>query len=186
MKLYLDIDGVLLHTKEDKAAEHAAELIEYITSEFDCYWLTTHCKGDTEHAVKYLSEYFQKDIVEKLSKIKPTYWETLKTEAIDFDSNFIWLEDYPFQAEKEVLRNFAASESLYTVDLNRDNELSNVLEYLKGIKAKRRNRRMVVLSIILTLILFIIVTKGVWMEVANRTLVTSQQKRKIFLCAGTI
>ena len=47
MKLYLDIDGVLLHPKEDKAAEHAAELIEYITSEFDCYWLTTHCKGDS-------------------------------------------------------------------------------------------------------------------------------------------
>lgn len=170
MKLYIDIDGVLLHTKEDVAAEHAEELIEYITSEFDCYWLTTHCKGDTEHAVKYLSEYFHKDIVEKLTKIKPTYWETLKTEAIDFDSNFIWLEDYPFQAEKEVLRNFAASESLYTVDLNRDNELSNVLEYLKGIKAKRRKRRMVVLSIILTLILSIIVAKGVWMGVANRNI----------------
>ena len=138
MKLYLDIDGVLLHQKEDKAAEHAAELIEYITSEFVCFWLTAQCRGDSEHAVKYLSEYFQKDIVEKLTKIKPTYWETLKTEAIDFDSNFIWLDDYPFQAEKEVLRSFAASESLYTVNLSRENELPNVLEYLKGIKATRR------------------------------------------------
>ena len=170
MKLYLDIDGVLLNPKEDKAAEHAAELIEYITSEFDCYWLTTHCKGDAGPAVQYLSGYFPDMIVEKLMKIKPTYWETLKTEAIDFDSNFIWLEDYPFQAEKEVLRNFAASESLYTINLSRANELFNVLEYLKGIKAKRRKRRIVVLSVILTLLLSIIVAKGVWMGVANRSI----------------
>ena len=70
MKLYLDIDGVLLHTKEDKAAEHAAELIEYITSEFDCYWLTTHCKGDSGPAVQYLSEYFPDRIVKKLFKFE--------------------------------------------------------------------------------------------------------------------
>ena len=73
MKLYLDIDGVLLHPKEDKAAEHAAELIEYITSEFDCYWLTTHCKGDAGPAVQYLSGYFPDMIVEKLMKIKSWY-----------------------------------------------------------------------------------------------------------------
>ena len=90
MKLYLDIDGVLLHPKEDKAAEHAAELIEYITSEFDCYWLTTHCKGDSGPAVQYLSEYFPDRIVEKLTKIKPTYWETPRVRAYFCDFPF-WL-----------------------------------------------------------------------------------------------
>lgn len=170
MKLYLDIDGVLLHNKEDKAADHAAELIEYITSEFDCYWLTTHCKGDAEPAVEYLSSYFPEETVERLTEIKPTYWDTLKTEAIDFERDFIWLEDCPFQAEKEVLGNFAASESLYTVDLNRKDELSNVLEYLKGIKAKRRKRRIMVLYVVLSLILSIIVGKCVWMGVANRNI----------------
>ena len=170
MKLYVDIDGVLLNYDTDTRADHSIELIDYITKEFDCYWLTTHCKGDSGPAVQYLSEYFPDRIVKKLTKIKPTYWETLKTEAIDFDSNFIWLDDYPFQAEKEVLRNFATLESLYTVNLSRENELLNVIEYLKGIKSKRRKRRMVVLSIILTLIVSIIVTKGVWMEVANRNI----------------
>lgn len=177
MKLYLDIDGVLLHNKEDKAAEHAVELIEYITSEFDCYWLTTHCKGDAEPAVKYLANYFSTEVVERLTKIKPTFWDTLKTEAIDFDSNFVWLEDYPFQAEKEVLRNFAVSESLYTVNLNREGELSNVLEYLKGIKAKRRKKRMIVLYVILTLILSIIIGKCVWMGVANRNIGTFSEEK---------
>ena len=170
MRLYIDIDGVLLNYDTDTRADHSIELIDYITKEFDCYWLTTHCKGDSGPAVQYLSEYFPDRIVEKLTKIKPTYWETLKTEAIDFDSNFIWLDDYPFQAEKEVLRNFATMESLYTVNLSRENELLNVIEYLKAIKSKRRKRRMVVLSAFLALILFIIVAKCVWMGIANRNI----------------
>jgi hypothetical protein len=46
MKLYIDIDGVLLNYDTDTRADHSVELIDYITKEFDCYWLTTHCKGD--------------------------------------------------------------------------------------------------------------------------------------------
>ena len=140
MNLYLDIDGVLLDYNTETYAKGAIELIEYITSEFDCYWLTTHCKGDSMPAIEYLSGYFPPDVIEKLRKVKPTYWEDLKTEGIDFDRNFIWLDDYPFQAEQEVLKNFGVSESLYRVDLGNEDELANVLAYLKGIKAKRRKR----------------------------------------------
>lgn len=61
MKLYLDIDGVLLDYDNDGRAEHSIELIDYITDEFDCYWLTTHCKGDAGTAVDYLSRYFPED-----------------------------------------------------------------------------------------------------------------------------
>lgn len=53
-------------------------------------------------AIEYLSDYFPEDTIKKLQKIKPTYWEDLKTEAINFDKNFIWLEDSPFQAELSV------------------------------------------------------------------------------------
>ena len=42
MKLYVDIDGVLLNYENDGQADHSIELIDYITEEFDCYWLTTH------------------------------------------------------------------------------------------------------------------------------------------------
>ena len=62
MILYLDIDGVLLDYNTDTYAKGAIELIEYVTSEFDCYWLTTHCKGDTEPAIEYLVP----DVVPKL------------------------------------------------------------------------------------------------------------------------
>ena len=141
MTLYLDIDGVLLDYNTDTYAEGAIELIEYITSEFDCYWLTTHCKGDTTPAIEYLAEYFPTETIEKLKKIKPTYWEDLKTEGIDFDKNFIWLDDYPFQAELSVLDNFGVSDSIYKVNLRNENELLKVLNYLKGIVEKRRSKR---------------------------------------------
>lgn len=100
MRLYLDIDGVLLNYSSDTCANHSNELIDYVIKEFDCYWLTTHCKGDVAPAIEYLSKYFPKETIQKLAKIKPTCWEDMKTEGIDFDSSFIWLDDYPFQAEE--------------------------------------------------------------------------------------
>ena len=105
MRIYIDIDGVLLDYHSGTYAKGAVELIEYVTREFDCYWLTTHCKGDSAPAVNYLSEYFPPEVIRQIQKIKPTYWEDLKTEGIDFDSNFIWLDDYPFQAEMDVLKD---------------------------------------------------------------------------------
>ena len=37
MRLYLDIDGVLLNYDSDTRADYSIELIDYITNEFDCY-----------------------------------------------------------------------------------------------------------------------------------------------------
>ena len=177
MNLYLDIDGVLLDYNTETYAKGAIELIEYVTSEFDCYWLTTHCKGDSMPAIEYLSGYFPPDVIEKLRKVKPTYWEDLKTEGIDFDRNFIWLDDYPFQAEQEVLKNFGVSESLYRVDLGNEDELANVLAYLKGIKAKRRKRIMTAVYILVGLILSIVVGKAIWMGICNRNIGSFETER---------
>lgn len=138
MDLYIDIDGVLLNYDSDTRADYSIELIDYITNEFDCYWLTTHCKGETSQTIKYLSDYFPSETIEKLKTIKPTYWENLKTEGIDFDKNFIWLDDYPFQAELSVLEDFGMSDSIYRVDLRNENELFTVLNHLKEIVEKKR------------------------------------------------
>ena len=60
-KLYLDIDGVLLTKRNTRAADGAIELIEYALSNFDCYWLNTHCRtNDTKDVLRYLAEYFPK------------------------------------------------------------------------------------------------------------------------------
>ena len=165
MHLYLDIDGVLLNHDSDTRANYSIELIDYITNEFDCYWLTTHCKGDITPAIDYLSDYFPAETVEKLKTIKPTYWEDLKTDGIDFDKNFIWLDDYPFQAELSVLEHFGASDSIYKVDLRNENELLAVLNHLKGIVEKKRKRRRNTIITCLILLAVIIVSKTLWMTI---------------------
>ena len=170
MKLYLDIDGVLLDYDNDGRAEHSIELIDYITEEFDCYWLTTHCKGDAGTAVDYLSRYFPEDTVRKLRKVKPTNWEDLKTEGIDFESDFIWLDDYPFQAELSVLGNFGMSHAIRKVNLKNKGELLDVMAYLKGVKEKKRKRRMMALCMILGILFFLVIAKAAWTSVANRDL----------------
>lgn len=128
-KLYLDIDGVLVTAKNTRAADGVISFLQFITSNFDCYWLTTHCKGDSEYAINYVRE-FVPDRDNLLPKIKPTNWNTLKTEAIDFDSEFFWLDDYPMMAEILVLKQHEKESNLIVVELNRHNELNTILDYL--------------------------------------------------------
>lgn len=166
MRIYLDIDGVLLNYDSDTRAAYSIELIDYITNEFDCYWLTTHCKGDETPAIDYLAKYFPAETIEKLKRIKPTCWEDLKTEGIDFDKNFIWLDDYPFQAELSVLEHFGVSDSIYKVNLRNENELLTVLNHLKGIVEKKRQRRKTILTCLI-IIAGIILSKVIWMTIFN-------------------
>lgn len=127
-KLYLDIDGVLLTTKNTRPAERVEEFIDFIVSNFDCYWLTTHCRdGNSESVLVLLSQYFSNDTVQKLKAVKPTVWSTLKTEAIDFSSSFFWLDDYVFNVEKDILRRNHCLNSLIIVDLNNRNELFYII-----------------------------------------------------------
>lgn len=127
-KLYLDIDGVLLTNKNTKAAPYGVEFIDSVASKYDCFWLTTHCKdGDTRMVLDKLSKYYSTDTMKKLQTIKPTKWDTLKTEAIDFGSDFYWIDDYVFEAEKKILKQRNCIDKLFLVDLNKEKELLNTL-----------------------------------------------------------
>lgn len=136
MKLYLDIDGVLLTTKQTQIAEDAPAFIAFVTENFDCFWLTTHCKGDNAPAIKYLSKYFDNETIELLQKVKPTDWSTLKTEAIDFKSDFIWLDDFPMHSEMTVVKEHLRTDSVLVVDLNRSGELKRIISLLEKAKSK--------------------------------------------------
>ena len=125
MKIYLDIDGVILK-KDLTVPDYGKEFISVLITNYDCYWLTTHCRGGSNNAVSYLSEYYPDSTVAQLKMIKPTDWTDLKTEAIDLNSDFIWLEDYPLESEKKMLREVNKIDSLITVDLNREDELKSV------------------------------------------------------------
>ena len=134
-RLYIDIDGVLLTVKNTRRPQYAVEFIDYVTSTFDCYWLTSHCK-EGEKSIKpllqYLSPYYDKETIEKLKAIKPTSWETAKTEAIDIHSDFYWLDDYVFEFERKILRGFHIYDRLIEVNLNCANELIHIKELLES------------------------------------------------------
>ena len=121
-KIYLDIDGVLLTTKNPQKAENSDLFVDFLVSNFDCYWLTTHCKGDAKTAVDYLLRYFEDETILLLKQVKPTNWNTLKTEAIDFLSEFFWLEDNPMQAEISMLEKNSVVNELIVVNLNKKDE----------------------------------------------------------------
>lgn len=130
---------MLLDYATDAPAENATLFIDFIISEFDCHWLTTHCQGDSATAVEYLAEYFPPEVIAKLKVVKPTVWRTLKTEGIDFSKPFIWLDDCPFQAEIKMLDSKGASDSLFKVNLGNRDELLGVIEFLKnGIIGQKR------------------------------------------------
>lgn len=130
-KLYLDIDGVLLTAKHTQAAPGVGDFVDFITQHFACYWLTTHCKGDSAPALRYLSRFLQPATLEKLRQaVQPTTWDTLKTEAIEVTADFYWLDDSPFQAEIAYLQAHGVADRLVVVNLDQPDELVKVLQKL--------------------------------------------------------
>ncbi|WP_201981205.1 hypothetical protein [Hymenobacter rubidus] len=126
-KLYLDIDGVLLTSKNTRAAPGVDAFVAFVTQQFDCYWLTTHCKGDSQSALKYLSQFLLPSTLEQLKDaVHSTNWDALKTEAIELESDFYWVDDNPFQAEIARLTTRQVADRLIVVDLSRPNELFTV------------------------------------------------------------
>lgn len=121
MNIYLDIDGVIL-TKEGKQMPNLELFIDkcFEISRGNVYWLTTHCrsKENLQHLQDYLSNKVESGILDKLLKIKPTTWDTLKTEGIDFSNDFIWFDDNIFQSETKILREYNCVDSLIKVNNN--------------------------------------------------------------------
>jgi hypothetical protein len=121
MKIYLDIDGVLLDTKEYKQMPY---LKEFLTTVFDIsrgevYWLSTHTKhGKSDIALYHLEEELDKDIFEMIKGVKNTKWNTLKTEGIDLNSDFLWFDDVIFQAEYNFLESIGKEHCLIKVKDN--------------------------------------------------------------------
>jgi hypothetical protein len=128
--LYLDIDGVLLTARHTQAALGVDAFVAFVTQHFACRWLTTHCKGDSAPALRYLARFLEPATLEMLRQVQPTTWDTLKTEAIDVTANFYWLDDSPFQSEIAYLQARGVADRLVVVNLNRPDELETILNNL--------------------------------------------------------
>ena len=124
-KLYLDIDGALV-TKDGDPAEGVAEFLRFAVSNFDCYWLSTHCQGDGTRAFLYLVGKLPPESVPDIKRVKPTSWATWKTDAIDFSGDFYWLDDNPFDTELSVLRGHGTEPSNILSRLIKDKKIKSI------------------------------------------------------------
>jgi hypothetical protein len=124
MNIYLDIDGVLLTKQGGFEANYLYEFLKFVTENHDCYWLTSHCKGDAESVLRHLKyNKVSEKSLELLKKVKPTNFELAKTEAIDFSKDFLWFDDYIFDREKEDLIKHNAFENWIKVDLRKNENM---------------------------------------------------------------
>lgn len=118
-------------------AKHIKVFLEYCIPNFDCYWLTTHCKdSNIENVIRYLSKYSDTLTLEYFYKIKPSKWDTLKTEAIDLTSDFFWIDDAPLYVEREILSQHNKSKSLIQINTRKNQD-----DLLKAIKLLKEMER---------------------------------------------
>lgn len=121
MKIYLDIDGTMIHEDlTENYGKAAAGLEEFIIAlrPYDTYWLTTHCTtGDPVNAVRIMKNVLPESLYPDIDRIKGTVWSDMKTEALDWDSDFIWFDNDIFDAEWKALKQCNENQSVVQVDL---------------------------------------------------------------------
>ncbi|KUK77686.1 MAG: hypothetical protein XD93_0157 [candidate division WS6 bacterium 34_10] len=120
MKVYLDIDGVILN-KNHEPLEGLIEFLNFVfhVSNNQVYWLTTHGHdGNKERILEYLRPHLRDEIMGRLEGVIPTKWNTLKTEGINLNEDFLWFDDNIFNAEYKVLENIEKEYCLVKVEDN--------------------------------------------------------------------
>lgn len=130
LNIYLDIDGVLISDAVDsygKPSEHILDFLKFITENHNCYWLTTHCMNGENHVEEFLQKKLPPEAMLYVSLIKPLDWKQWKTEAIDFNQDFRWIDDDVYEEEMEMLRKHNCEDKLIKVNLQ---ENTNQLKYI--------------------------------------------------------
>jgi hypothetical protein len=123
INLYLDIDGVILGRKpggEVALIPDIEEFLIYTRDNFNCFWLTAHGRYAVDDVYAYLKPYFQDLEMSLLKHIQALQWNTLKTDAIDFDLPFIWIDDAPLEYELQILEKKGCLKNWLHVDTTRD------------------------------------------------------------------
>lgn len=126
MKIYLDIDGTMIHEDRwDLDNPAAAGLEDFIVAlrPHETYWLTTHCTtGDPEKARQIMKKVLPESLHPDIDRIKGTIWTDMKTGALDWESDFIWFDNDIFSAEWKALEQCKDNQSVVQVDLRTNPE----------------------------------------------------------------
>ena len=124
MNVYLDIDGLLL-ANETHAANYADEFLQAILEKYpdSTYWLTTHSWNGENRAKEALAPHLKLETVQLLDNIKLAKWHDLKTDAINFDEDFLWFDNDLWQDELKVLEEYEVAEQFILVKLDEDPDM---------------------------------------------------------------
>lgn len=124
MNIYLDIDGTMIHEDRwDMENPAAAGLVEFIISlrPHTPYWLTTHCRdGNPERAREIMKRYLPPELHADIDRIKPTVWDVMKTEGIDWSQDFIWFDNDISHSEWEKISHGAPAQQAIEVNLRQN------------------------------------------------------------------
>ncbi len=113
MKVFLDVDGVLLGSDPDKPhrlllADHALDFLAFVLAHAEVHWLAPQGRGDARAVVDHLVRHAKASDRERLmtlaARVGPSDWRGLRTEALPADGRFVWLDDAPEQGELAMLR----------------------------------------------------------------------------------
>ena len=118
MNIYLDVNGVVLQ-RNLTLAIGITDFLKKALEKHKVYWLTTHCKGSVEPVLNYLKGKLPNEAFELAKHIKPTNWDVLKTDGIDFSKDFLWFDDYLMQSEQQVLMKHNCQDKHVFVDLEK-------------------------------------------------------------------
>ena len=121
MNVYLDIDRVLL-ANENNGSNYADEFLQAVLAAYpeSTYWLTTHNWRGENRTKEVLAPHLKPETVPLLDKIKPSVWNEMKTDGINFSEKFIWLDDDLWEDELKVLERHNATDNFILIDLQKD------------------------------------------------------------------
>lgn len=126
MKIYLDIDGTMIHEDlTENYGKPAQGLEEFLIAlrPYDTYWLTTHCMdGDPLNAQQKMKAVVPISLFNDIDRIKPTTWKSMKTEALDWSGDFIWFDNDIFREEWDRFETATPNQQVVEVDLLKNPE----------------------------------------------------------------
>jgi hypothetical protein len=135
MNIYLDIDGTMIHEDrwdmQNPAAEGLADFLVALRPH-ETFWLTTHCRdGNPERAREILKQYLPESLHADIDRIKPTIWDTMKTEGIDWSKDFIWFDNDIMIAERKLFET--AKPEQQVIEVNLDLNLKQLIEITRDV-----------------------------------------------------
>lgn len=129
MDIYLDIDGTIKNSAAP--IEDTIKLLEFCLNHCHVFWLTTHCRGGENHTYDVL-DFLPKSLQERaFCEIGATDWNIMKTDGINFNNKFVWLDDTIMKNELEILEKNNAEQGFFKIEAWDSCCMRDALEYIK-------------------------------------------------------